>query len=412
MTLPVTIGHASPQLAILAHLRSMRAPLRPALYSLIGMPRRPQDRQFHQSLTFDRFHRVTAAAGANLSSAVDLVMVHNEKVVRGLQPRASLNRAIVVMAVAAWDRFVADTQDACAERAGEAPWYTGARLTQKAELYARRASTLLNEAATQEPFLERIHVAAATDGKGVSLKRMEELVGERRGEWSRLTFAQHLNQWITLRNALAHNSIRHLISAAASPDVWNGPDIGDPYASIQADGTCARYRLWESDAVGDSTEEEDRLTGATVQAWSARSCLAFIIQTVDWLIVDIAQAHGRGWDPDTLRLPQAWFDRDLPPTIRGAGPNGYAHWSLWEGPTLHRRAARPGRLRALTSSCPRADGQQMLRRLTAAKRWPFPVARSGAGSSRIHAGGGAVGGPGGEQRGGEVGGELAGQACR
>lgn len=126
---------------------------------------------------------------------------------------------------------------------------------------------------------------------------MEELVGGRRGKWSGLTFAQHLNQWITVRNAFAHNSIRHLINAAASPDGWNGPDIGDPYASIQADGTCARYRLWESDAVGDGSEEEDRLSGAPVQAWSARSCLAFIIQTVDWLVVDIAQASAAAGIP-------------------------------------------------------------------------------------------------------------------
>jgi hypothetical protein len=333
------VGQGSPGIAIPAHLRSMRARSEPALCSLTDMPRRPKDPQSPQSLTFDRFYSVTAAARANLSSAVDLVMVHNEKVVRGLQPRASLNRAIVVMAVAAWDRFVADTQDACTERADGAPWYTGTHPTQKGELYARRASILLNEAATQEPFLERIHVVAATDGIGVSLKRMEELVGEQRGEWSGLTFAQHLNQWITLRNALAHNSIRHLIQAAASPNGWNSPDVGDPYASIRADGTCARYRVWESDAVGDSSEQ-DRLIGATVQAWSARNCLAFFIQAVDWLVVDIAQAHGRGWDPGTLRLPQAWFERDLPPTIRGAEPDGYAHWSLWEGPTLHRRAGR------------------------------------------------------------------------
>lgn len=305
----------------------------------MGMPKRPPDPQIPELLTFDRFYRVTAAAFANLSSAVDLVIVHNEKVVRGLQPRASLNRAIVVMAVAAWDRFVADAQDACRERADGASWYTGAQTSQPGELYARRASVLLNQAATQESFLERIHIVAATDGKGVRLKRMEELVGARRGEWSGLTFAQHLNQWIMLRNALAHNSIRQLITAAASPGRWNSPDIGDPYASIQADGTCGRYRLWESDAVGDSGDKENRLSGATVQAWSARSCLAFIIQAVDWLIVDIAQAHGRGWDPDTLRLPQVWFERDLPPRIRGAVPDGYAHWSLWEGPTLHRRAA-------------------------------------------------------------------------
>lgn len=302
------------------------------------MRRLPQNAQL---LTTERFSRVAAAACGNLSSAVDVVIVHNEKVVRGLQPRASLNRAIVVMAVAAWDRFVADTRDACTDREDGTFWDSGAHRSVEKELYAKPASKLLEEAATSGPFLDRIHIKAATYGKGVSLKSMEDLVDGKPGKRSRLTFAQHLNQWITVRNALAHNSVRQLINKAADPTKWQtDPDIGDPYGSLRADGSRVRYRLWESDATGDSkVPEKDRLTGATVQAWSARSCLAFIIQAVDWLIVDIGQAHGRSWDPETFRLPQAWFERDLPPTFRGANADDYAHWSLWEGPELYRRTA-------------------------------------------------------------------------
>lgn len=299
----------------------------------------PSPTQRPQSLTLERFSRVTSAASANLGSVVDLVIVHNEKVVRGPQPRASINRAIVMMAVGAWDRFVADTQDACTDRDDQTFWGSGASKSRERELYAKPASTLLNKAATQKPFLNRIHITAASYGTGVRLKRMEELTGLQHGKWSRLTFAQHLNQWITLRNALAHNSIRQLIDRANDASKWKDPEIGDPYASIQIDGSHVRYRLWESDAPGDSkVPKEHRLVGATVQAWSARSCLAFIIQTVDWLIVDIAQAYRRGWDPTPFRLPPDWFERDLPPTFRGAKPDDYAHWSLWEGPELCRRA--------------------------------------------------------------------------
>jgi hypothetical protein len=230
-------------------------------------------------------------------------------------------------------------QDACIYRAGVTFWGAGASKSQPVELYAKPASTLLNNAATDNPFLDRIHVKAGTYGTGVRVERIEDLIGPQRGKWSGLTFAQHLNQWITLRNALAHNSIRQLITKAKDPNKWTDPQIGDPYKSIQANGSQVRYRLWESDALGDSeVPEPHRLVGATVQAWSARSCLAFIIQTVDWLIVEVAHSHGRGWDPTPFRLPPSWFERDLPRTFRGAKPDDYAHWSLWEGPELYRRA--------------------------------------------------------------------------
>lgn len=39
----------------------------------------------------EQFESVAAAAQANLRLAIDLVMVHNESPVDGLQPRVSLN---------------------------------------------------------------------------------------------------------------------------------------------------------------------------------------------------------------------------------------------------------------------------------------------------------------------------------
>ena len=47
-----------------------------------------------------------------------------------------------------------------------------------------------------------------------------------------------------------------------------------------------------------------------------RGCLALVIQTIDWLIVDICRAHGRAWDSEDLRLPASWFQRKLPPRFR------------------------------------------------------------------------------------------------
>ena len=75
-----------------------------------------------------RFSRAAGAVRDNLGAAVDLVLVHNETVVRGRQPRAALNRAIVMMAIGAWGRFVADTQRAF-EPSGvdkkDRQWYPG-----------------------------------------------------------------------------------------------------------------------------------------------------------------------------------------------------------------------------------------------------------------------------------------------
>lgn len=287
----------------------------------------------------ERFRRAADAARDNLSVAVDLVIVHNEKPVRGRQPRAALNRAIVVAAIAAWDRFVSDTCSAFEGNGNDDPWGSGSEKSNPGQLYARAVNRRLARCgAVESPFLSRLRARAATNWSGVRMLAIETLDGVEPGERSGLTFSQHLNQWIRLRHALAHGSIRYEIRRADDPAAWDPKDdIGDPYRS-QWHG---RYRLWESDATGESQlAEQQRLIGATVQSGCARGCLALVIQAVDWLITDIAQAAGRGWDTEELRLPAEWFERELPPLFRGVTPDGYQHWCLWGGPTLYRRASR------------------------------------------------------------------------
>ena len=116
------------------------------------------------------------------------------------------------------------------------------------------------------------------------MQAMENLTADAPGRLSGLTFAQHLNQWVTVRNALTHGSIRRLLRRVNDPARWQDPKIGDPYASV----IHGRFRLWESDATGGSGQpDEQRLVGATIQSGCARGCLSLIIQAVDWLIVDI-----------------------------------------------------------------------------------------------------------------------------
>lgn len=286
------------------------------------------------SAAYDRFAQVARAARDNLGVAVDLVMVHNEKVVRGLQPRASLNRAIVVSAVGGWDRFVADTRSAFTHSSDVEPWIAGLDKSVPVQLYADVAARVLAEAgACDAVYPSRISLAAATGWTGVRITALEGLSLGHPGARSGLTFAQHLNQWVTLRNALAHGSIRQLLARVDKPESWEDPKIGDPYASA----LHGRYRLWRSDAEGDSSEPPGkRMIGATIQAGCARSCLALVVQLVDWLIADICSTQARGWDADDLRLPAEWFQKELPDRFRGATAEHYAHWSLWGGPSLSR----------------------------------------------------------------------------
>ena len=162
---------------------------------------------------------------------------------------------------------------------------------------------------------------------------METLTGDHPGQRSGLTFSQHLNQWVTVRNALAHGSIRELLRQVIAPPERTDPRIRAAYTSISGE----RYRLWESDAVGTTSQHgEDRL-GGTIQSGCARGCLALVIQTIDWLIVDICHAHGRAWGSEDLRLPASWFQRKLPSRFRSTTPDGHVHGTLRGGPELYRR---------------------------------------------------------------------------
>lgn len=162
---------------------------------------------------------------------------------------------------------------------------------------------------------------------------METLTGDHPGQRSGLTFSQHLHQWVTVRNALTHGSIRELLRQVNAPPERTDPRIRAAYTSISGE----RYRLWISDAVGTTSQHgEDRL-GATIQSGCARGCLALVIQTIDRLIVDICRAHGRAWDSENLRLPASWFQRKLPSRFRSTTPDGHVHWTLRGGPELYRR---------------------------------------------------------------------------
>lgn len=53
-----------------------------------------------------------ARAQGALRDAVDLLLIHNEKIVRGDQPRAVLSPVTVLLGVSAWERLVYETGEA------------------------------------------------------------------------------------------------------------------------------------------------------------------------------------------------------------------------------------------------------------------------------------------------------------
>jgi hypothetical protein len=59
-------------------------------------------------LTWDALASAAEEARRNLEGALDIILVHAEQYVSGHQPRVALNPAIVVTAVGAWERLVAD----------------------------------------------------------------------------------------------------------------------------------------------------------------------------------------------------------------------------------------------------------------------------------------------------------------
>jgi hypothetical protein len=70
------------------------------------------------------------------------------------------------------------------------------------------------------PFLQRLQVKTATSWSGVRMQAIENLTPDAPGRLSGLTFAQHLNQWVTVRYALEHGSIRRLLRRAGDPARW------------------------------------------------------------------------------------------------------------------------------------------------------------------------------------------------
>lgn len=234
-----------------------------------------------------QFQLACKAARVDLGEALDLVLIHNERDVRGTQPRSSLNPVTVLLAVAAWERLIADVDHLASSKlwagpgAGRSP-HRAARLDVAARVLGAASGGLLPDG---------WRVRAHENWRGKTPTRPVVLAG------TDPQLSDLVDDYVDLRHAVAHR------------------------AYLQK-GYQGSY--WHSDA-----------DGHTVQAGAARAALALFIQLVDQSIAAIGTAlaqAGAPVDPQTLALPAWWFDTHPPAGARGIDAPG----QLWGSADLLR----------------------------------------------------------------------------
>jgi hypothetical protein len=235
-------------------------------------------------------------------NAVDLVLIHNEKDVRGNQPRAVLNDLTIVLAVAAWERFVVDVQ-ALGTRKWTGPGHHRktdgiAYLGHPSDPAKPGPARMILDHASGGRLPADWTVVSFWDWRGKSPRSLRKLDGGT--EMAQL--AEQADAWIRLRNSVMHRCMAQ--------------DLKDPY--------------WKSDA--DSH---------TIQAGWARAVLALFLQLTDQAIAAIAAEAGFP-QPDVYRLPEEWFLSEAPAGLRGVrepnvlwGGHALAYALLAQGPRIH-----------------------------------------------------------------------------
>lgn len=235
----------------------------------------------------DAYARTCSAAAANLADAVNCCRVHNEVEVRGRQPRSSLNPLTVVAAASAWERFIFETAYVL-QHADDAA-RLAALAMEETNSGAGRSSFLLGQDRKWSWNLRRdLTMRCAFSWRGKQVRRVRRLVGNIADPVEGLTLFQVLDQWADLRNAVAHRTLQRTATIRTSDSRYSGPYECD------IDARRSTRLLWNSDAESE-----------TVQAGTARACLAFYVQLVDAVILRVAAAQG--WDTALLRLPDEWF---------------------------------------------------------------------------------------------------------
>jgi hypothetical protein len=238
------------------------------------------------------FQEICDDARSGLSDAIDLILVHNEKEVRGDQPRSTLNPLIVLLAVASWERYVGDL------RALSVGTYegTGVAKNQNGGAY------LLD--------------GTRGEGPGPAARLHHDLTaGRLPSAWNVLTFTSWSGRY------------------AQAPVAVTGQEVGEQVdRSIRLRNQIA-HRMLPSDVQGDEDPwYKSDAESNTVQAGLARGVTAILVQVVSQSMTVIADVAGYGKD---FRLPEEWFE-PTPRRLRGVNAPG----SLWFSPARRWRLYR------------------------------------------------------------------------
>ncbi len=237
-----------------------------------------------------QFASVCSDARDAFRDVFDLVLIHNEQQVSRNQPRTTLNSAIAMFSVAAWERFVSHVgqiTDATHTHPFEGPGLVQSRGAYLgSDKHGTPAVKILNGASAGTiPANWRIRLPHSGSGKRLSFEPACTGLDPR--------LIEVANWWIGIRNGVAHRTL---------PAVLNWV-----YVSNAGD--------WE---------------GGTINTTLARFALTLFLQLVDQSIRTIADSVGLS-DPRDLWLPEDWLSGQLRPT---RGIRTPAQLQLWEGASL------------------------------------------------------------------------------
>lgn len=233
------------------------------------------------------FSAIHADARRGLSDALDLIIIHNEKAVRGNQPRATLNGLTILLAVAAWERFIADCRALqlceCCSADHPCTFVPGNQRSSGGGAYLRTKDGRVSAAAAT--------LSGLTDGRLPGAFRVVSF-----------------NGWSGVRPTV--------------PVEVTGMDLAAPvFDAIGYRNGVAHRSLSQQPSISDAEKS------VTIQAGHSRAVVALMLQIISQAtqgIVEAADFSG------SYAFPSAWFEPD-PHTLRGVSSPG----PLWP------RALRP-----------------------------------------------------------------------
>ncbi|MGQ7786950.1 hypothetical protein [Nesterenkonia sp. PF2B19] len=235
------------------------------------------------------FEESCRSAIERLSEAVDLVLIHNEREVRGDQPRRVLNPMIVLLAFSALERQLVDLHHLGRGRQWHGPGT--ARTPHGRSVFAAEGDDgwrAILAGLTRSRLPEELRVRVFSGWRGRSPQGPRLVTGALGADGSPGDLDEELRRWRTTRNGIAHHCL---------PQQMAHDDHLVPL----------------SDAATERT--------TTIQAGAARACLATMVQLVDQITVHVAAAADFPADA-VPRPPGWWFADDPPQRVRGVRDPG------------------------------------------------------------------------------------------